>query len=202
MVGGYISSSKSPSSFQLNFPETADLGELWLVEDVNCFTCGNGEKNLGRAIGTHEITLPAPHWFVSLRMPKDASHLLPYLTNPSLTPIGDLQLQGSDVKDEDLHYVAEINLRSINLSKTKITGVGLEYLKPNETWISVDLTNCVALQPEYLSHFRGWKQSTIRLTANNRGEDSNTEKEARLLDHARLIICDGQSESACGTQIR
>jgi hypothetical protein len=34
-AGGCVLFSGSPSSFRLNFPATVDLGELWLVEDVN-----------------------------------------------------------------------------------------------------------------------------------------------------------------------
>src|SRR5262249_22683431 len=92
--------------FTLEFPMTTDLGELALVEDVNCFTCGNGEKTLGRSTGRYQVRLPAAHWYVSLRMPKKASALLPYLDHPSLTNIGDLGLAGSDVKDSDLKYLA------------------------------------------------------------------------------------------------
>jgi hypothetical protein len=135
-------------------------------------------------------------------MPKHASRLLPYLEDPSLVNIGDLQLKGSDVGDGDLQHVSEINLRSINLSETTITGAGLKYLKPNRKWMFVDLTNCNALEPGYLSHFKGWKRSTIRLTAYKWGDDKLSEAEARLLDRAKQIICNGQPESVCGTQIR
>ncbi len=197
-----VTSSGSPLSFRLVFPATVDVGELWLVENVNCFTCGNGEKDLGRAMGVRDIKLPAARWFVSLRMPKDASHLLPYLKNPSLIKIGDLQLQGSDVRDDDLRHIAEIDLRSINLSKTKITGAGLKYLRPNRKWTFVDLTDCDALDPEHLTHFRGWRRSTIRLTSHKWGDDKYNEMEMKLLDRAKQIICEGQPEEVCGTQIR
>ena len=49
-----ISSFGQPASFTLEFPATTSLGELWLIEDVNCFTCGTGEKNLGQAMGKRQ----------------------------------------------------------------------------------------------------------------------------------------------------
>lgn len=198
----YISSSDSTLSFQLHFPASTDLGELWLVEDVNCFTCGTGEKRLGRATGTYDVQLPSAHWFISLRLPADVSHLLTHLQDASLMKIGDLQLQGSNIKDEDLRYIAGINLRSINLSNTDITGEGLKHLKQNESWMSVNLSNCNALEPEYLSHFKGWRQSTIRLTSNKRISDKPIEAERRLFERAKQIICEGYPEGECGTQLR
>ena len=188
--------------FTLEFPLTTDLGELRLVEDVNCFTCGNGEKTLGRAMGRYKIRLPAAHWYVSLRMPKNASALLTYLDHPSLSNIGDLGLAGSDVKDSDLKYLASINLRSINLSMTHITGEGLKYLKPHRKWIFVNLEHCDELNPFYLSHFKGWTRSTIRLVPYKWSGDSYSEHDLRLLDSAKQVICDNQPENVCGTQIR
>jgi len=60
------------------------LGTLRIVEDVNCFTCGAGEKDLGAASRRVEVALPASHWFASLKMPHNASRLMPYLKDPSL----------------------------------------------------------------------------------------------------------------------
>jgi len=190
-----------PWHFTLKFPETADLGELWLVEDVNCFTCGNGEKYLGHATGTHDIHLPAAHWFVRLKMPKNASALLPNLADPSLSNIGEINLEGSDITDSDLKYLAGINLCSVNLSRTKITGFGLKYLRPNRKWIFVYLHGCDNLDPQYLSHFKGWKLATISLVGYKWGE-SYSEHEMKVLESARQFICDGQPEDICGTQIR
>jgi len=195
--------SGSPLSFILKFPQTVDLGELWLIEDVNCFTCGTGEKYLGRAMGKYEISLPAAHWFVSLRMPKNASALLPHLgDDPSLSNLGDINLESSDVTDDDLRYLAPINLRSINLSKTRITGKGLGYLRPNKKWSFVELRDCIALDPKYLAHFKGWRRSTIRLVSYKWTGEVYSEKELKLLDTARRMICDHQPENVCGTQIR
>src|SRR5262245_37551299 len=151
LTGGCFRSLQEPAiAFTLEFPADVDLGELWLVEDVNCFTCGNGEIKLGRAIGRHDVQLPAAHWYVSLRMPKNAAALLPPLEHPSLVNIGDLNLLGSDVKDDDLKHVVSLNLRSINLSKTHITGEGLTYLKPHKRWIFVSLEHCDELNADYL----------------------------------------------------
>jgi hypothetical protein len=195
--------SGSPLSFVLKFPQTVDLGELWLVEDVNCFTCGTGEKYLGRAIGEYDISLPAAHWFVSLRMPKNVSPLLPHLADhPSLSNIGDINLESSNVSDDDLKYLAPINLRSINLSKTGITGKGLGYLRPNKKWSFVELRDCIALDPKYLAHFKGWRRSTIRLVSYKWTGEVHSERELKLLDMASQMICDHKPESLCGTQIR
>ena len=194
--------SGSPLSFVLKFPQTVDLGELWLIEDVNCFTCGTGEKYLGRATGQYDISLPAAHWFVSLRMPKNASALLHHLGDPSLSNIGDIKLESSDVTDDDLKYLALINLWSINLSKTRITGRGLGYLRPNKKWSFIELRDCVALDPMYLAHFKGWRRSTIRLVSYRWTGEVYSEKELKLLDMASQMICDHQPENVCGTQIR
>ena len=201
-AGCFRSLQEVPLSFILEFPATADLGELWLVEDVNCFTCGNGEKNLGRATGKHAVQLPAAHWYVSLRMPQNAASLLPHLQHPSLMNIGDLNLSGSDVKDDNLKHIASINLRSINLSKTHITGEGLKYLKPHKRWIFVNLEHCDELNPDYLSHFKGWTHSTIRLVSYKWSGDTYADNELKLLDRAKQAICDNQPEDVCGTQIR
>src|SRR5262245_3629222 len=115
VTAGCDMSSGQPSSFTLDFPVAESLGTLRIVEDVNCFTCGTGEKVLGAASGRVEVDLPAPHWFVSLKMPQNVSRLMPYLEHPSLANLGDLDLRGSDIKDEDLRYVSGIHLRSINL---------------------------------------------------------------------------------------
>jgi len=189
----------SSQSFTLNFPENIALGELWLIEDVNCFTCGNGQEYLGSARGKYKISLPAPHWFVSLKMPKQPSKLLPHLAEPSLSNIKDIDLKGSNVKDEDLKYIANINLQSIDLSKTQISGAGLRYLKPNKKWMSVALYDCDKLDPKYLAHFRGWQRSTIGLVSHT-SIKSRHKKE--LIDRAQQIICDGKPENTCGIQIR
>lgn len=192
----------NPSSFVLSFPDNVDLGELWLIEDVNCFTCGTGQKNLGRAMGTHNVQLPAAHWFISLRMPKNASGLLVHLSDPTLVNIGDINLSGSDVRDSDMKYLSGINLRSINLSGTKISGEGLQFLKPHGKWIFVDLTNCLFLNSAHLAHFRGWRRSTIRVVPYKWHGDALSEAEQKLLKSARQFICDNQPEEVCGTQIR
>ena len=88
------------------------------------------------------------------------------------------------------------------LSKTEITGEGLKFLRPNAKWIFVDLRDCHALEPKYLAHFKGWKRSTIRLTPYKWTGEFHSEKELKLLEGAKQIICDGQSENVCGTQIR
>jgi hypothetical protein len=200
ILGG-CNRSDSSLSFTLRFPETVRLGDLWLVEGVGCFTCGNGEKYLGGALGSYDVRLPEPHWYVSLRMPKDASRLLPYLEDPSLANIGDIDLAGSDVTDADLKHLAHIRLGSINLARTAITGEGLRHLKPHPRWTTVDLKGCSALDPKYLVHFRGWKRSTIVLV-DNQSLPLPTKEEESLLDAARRIICNGQPEAVCGTQIR
>jgi hypothetical protein len=202
LISGCLAPAEEPTSFTLEFPAHADLGELWLFEDVNCFTCGNGQENLGRATGVHHVRLPQARWYVSLRMPKAASGLLPFLAHPSLANIGDLHLEGSDVRDEDLQYLAGLNLRSIDLSNTKITGAGLKHLKPHKRWIFISLQDCDALDPQYLAHFKGWKRSTVRVTSRKRTDKALSEADGKLLDQAKHIICDDQAEEICGTQIR
>jgi hypothetical protein len=186
----------------LHLPDRADLGELWLREDVNCFTCGTGQQNLGRATGTHEIHLPAAHWYVSLKVPKDAAALMQYLDDPSLRNIGDIDLANSDVTDADLKHLEGIDLRSIELSRTRITGEGLKHLRPHRKWIFVNLEDCPQLDPRYLDHFRGWTRATIRVTSHISPGEPYTLTEAQLLAAARRIICNDQPEQVCGTQIR
>ncbi|NNE48262.1 MAG: hypothetical protein HKN37_16540 [Rhodothermales bacterium] len=197
-----LASCNVSPSFTLEFPVDADLGELWLIEDVNCFTCGNGEEYLGRASGTYEVRLPAQHWYVSLRMPRGASHLMEHLAHPSLSTIGDIDLWGSDIRDEDLRYVAGINLRSINLGGTAITGAGVEHMAPHQKWTWINLQGCDNLDPQFLAHFRGWKRATIRLVSQRSSNEPYSEAELALLKKARETICDGAPEEICGTQIR
>jgi Leucine Rich Repeat (LRR) protein len=195
-------SSGQPSSFTLEFPAAESLGTLRIVEDMNCFTCGTSEKDLGPAAGRIEVRLPASHWYVSLEMPHSASRLMPYLAHPSLTNLGDLNLQGSDITDEDLQYLSGIHLRSINLSDTEISGAGLKYLHPHWKWTWVELLNCARLDAQFLAHFRGWDRSTIRLTPYKWSGDRYSADELRLLESAKRIICADQPENVCGTQIR
>jgi len=209
IIGGIItvlmgcrSSTGYPYSFALEFPENIDLGELWLVEDPNCFTCGSSEEYVGRAMGEHHIRLPAAHWFLSLRMPRTASGLMPHLSHSPLSSLGDISLSNSDITDEDLEFISGANLRSIDLSGTRIIGSGLKHLKPHRKWIFVNLDDCVRLDPKYLAHFRGWKRATIRLVDYKGEGETYSENEKRLLSVARELICDGQPESICHTQIR
>lgn len=192
----------TPPPFVLEFPASESLGELSIVEDVNCFTCGTGSQNLGEARGTHTIQLPATRWFVSLVMPRAASGLMHHLSHPSLAKIGNLNLRGSDVTDDDLRHVANVDLRSIDLSGTSITGEGLRHLRPHARWTFVTLLSCPRLDPKYLRHFAGWKRSTVRLVPYKSTGQTYSEAERQLLERAQLEICDGRTEEVCGTQIR
>ncbi len=189
-------------TFELHFPKDQNLGELWKVEDVNCFTCGTGEEYIGPATGDYQIQLPAPHWFVSLRMPKQASHLMPYLQDVSLKNIGDINLQNSDITDSDLAYLAHMNLRSLNLSGTKITGSGFQYLRQPEHFFFLDVTKCRALKPDTLSHFKGWESMALVLVGYKSDDEKYTASEQALLDEAKKLVCDNRPENICHTQIR
>lgn len=204
LIVGCTPSSSSfghPLSFVLEFPADIDMGELKLIEDVNCFTCGTGQKDLGKAKGRYKVSLPADLWFVSLRMPKKSSHLMSHLAHPSLVNLGEINLKGSDITDADLRFLKDMNLTSINLRGTEIVGEGLRYLRPNTKWTHIDLRDCRNLDLKYLAHFKGWKSTSIFLTASKRGE-KNSNEDKRLLEMANQVICDGQPESICGIQIR
>ena len=194
-----LAAACSRLSFTLEFPSTESLGTVSLVEDVNCFTCGTGRQDLGAASGRIQVKLPAAHWYVSLTMPRNASHLMPHLANPSLANVGDLDLQGSDVTDDDLRYVTGVRLRSINLARTMISGDGLRYLHEHDRWTWVTLAECPRLNVESLARFKGWKRATIRVTSSRDGE---SDQDAHLLERARHVICGEQPEDVCGTQIR
>ncbi|MEZ5739888.1 MAG: hypothetical protein R3E68_10800 [Burkholderiaceae bacterium] len=188
-----LSGCGKPEPFTLEFPANTSLGDLAVVEDVNCFTCENGVEALGPATGSYEVRLPAAHWYVSLDMPRKAAHLLAHLRHPSMTGLGMIDLRGSDVSDSDLANLASIPLRYLYLNETRVTGEGLRYVKAHPRWIRVDLTGCDRLEPEHLSHFRGWHQATIALPY----PPGDSRREL-----ARMIICDGQPEDICKTQIR
>lgn len=189
------------SVLTLKFPDDVSLGDLWLMEDANCFTCGNRQESLGKARGIHKINL-FYGWFISLDMPKQASSLMPYLADSSLTSIGEINLEKSDIRDGDLRYLAGMNLRSIRLNQTGITGEGLKYLKPHEKWFSVELYDCQKLDLKYLVHFKGWERATITVRPPKMDEKDYTPQEQQRLKQARQIICDGQPEEICRTQIR
>lgn len=182
-----------PAPFTLEFPADVSLGKLVIAEDVNCFTCGNGSQELGNATGPHTIRLPSSQWFASLDMPNKASHLLAHLRHPSLSKLGMIDLNDSDVSDSDLAHLASIPLRYIYLNNTQITGEGLQYLKADPHWVYVSLEGNHQLNPKYLSHFHGWKRATIVLPY--MPDDPR-------LTLAHQFICDGQPEDVCKTQIR
>ena len=115
--------------------------------------------------------------------------------------LGEINLQGSDVTDTDLRFLKGINLTSINLRGTEIVGEGLRYLRQNTKWTHVDLRGCQNLDLKYLAHFKGWKSTSIILTESQWGE-KRSDEDKRLLEMANQVICDGQSESICGIQIR
>jgi hypothetical protein len=189
------------SSFTLEFPSGDSLGTLSMVEDVNCFTCGTGREDLGPASGRVHVQLPAWHWYVSLKMPKDAARRMSALASPSLASLGDLNLEGSDVTDDDLRYVSGLHLRSINLSHTMITGAGLKYLNAHPKWTWVDLQECPRLDVDTLSHFKGWKRATIRVLPSPSSRNVS-QPETALLERVRHVVCGDQPEDVCGTQIR
>lgn len=185
-----------------HFPDAVDLGDLWLIEDVNCFTCGTGKAYLGKAQGTLTVTLPASHWYVQLDMPKNVSHLLPYLRDPSLRDIGSIDLSGTNVTDADLQHLSQMHLQHINLSNTTIEGSGLQFLQPHPHWIFVELFDCHGLDTHYLSHFRGWTRSTISVASGYTWRENDTQEELKILTEAKHVICDDLPEDVCGVQIR
>ncbi len=149
-------------SFTLNFPENESLGELSIIEDVNCFTCGTGEEQLGNAVGNIKVTLPADRWFVHLDLPEKVSHLLFHLESPSLSKINSLDLTNSDINDDDLKYLSGLYLERIDLAGTAITGEGLRYLKPNKFfWLNVEETPNLNLQN--LAVFQEYRGINIQL---------------------------------------
>jgi hypothetical protein len=187
-------------TFTLRFPDGVSLGELRLVEDVNCFTCGTGSSELGAARGTHEIKLPHG-WYVSLTPPKEASRLLPYLDEPSMSRIGELRLQGSDVTDADLSHLSSLKLRSLDLSGTGIDGSGLAHIQGDPHWLFLTVVGCPNLKVEQLARFKTNKRLTIRLTS-SRYDRKPEGRERELLERARQVVCDGRDEQACGIQLR
>lgn len=193
LLWALLAGCSKPDPFTLEFPADQSLGRLALVEETDCFTCENGYQDLGEARGLRQIELPDERWFVSLRMPAEASRLIRHLEHPSLVRLGMLDLANSDVSDDDLAALASMRLRTLNLAHTRITGVGLAALKPHPVWSEVHLEGCDALRPAALRHFRGWQRASIFL-------DYPSGDPRRAL--AERAICDGQPGQTCPTQIR
>ena len=156
---------------------------------------------LGEAQGTYNIELPKPHWFVSLRMRKQSSSVMPYLEDESLTHIGDIDLSESDISDADLANISHIQLRSINLQGTNITGEGLRHLNPHRSFFYLDISDASELVLENLEHFRGWRRLALIVLGDH--PDSCLQKPTHpLCVRTREIVCDNQPEAVCGIQIR
>ena len=129
------------TSFTLNFPADTSLGELSVIEDANCFTCGTGTKRVGNATGSIQIRRPADHWYVHLEPPDQISSLMFHFRDSSLSEINSLDLRDSDVQDEDLGHLTNLKLERIDLSGTTITGKGLQYLTPHQFfWLNIENT--------------------------------------------------------------
>jgi hypothetical protein len=188
-----LAGCSKPEPFVLEFPADVSLGTLSIVEDVNCYTCGTGNNRVGDARGSQPVRLPDHHWFASLEMPRQASHLMRHLRHPSLSRLGRIGLRNSDVKDVDLANLTSIPLRYLDLRDTRITGKGLQHIRAHPEWVHVDLKGCNQLDLKYLAHFKGWTRATIALPYGP--------ADSRRL-RASQIICDSQPESVCKTQIR
>lgn len=193
----------SSSTITLNFPENVSLGEVWLIEDRDCFTCNNGISEIGQARGQKTITLPTSRWFIELQMQTRISHLLPYLSkNDSLQQVESINMKSSDIKDEDLSSLKYFKLISINLSNTRISGSGLVYLQPHPDWIYVDVSCNSHLKFEHLEHFSDWKNATITVTGDcpNQSHLNSSElsiKNNRLIKRAKNHICQQRPEEQC-----
>ena len=121
----------------LEFSGDISLGEIWVVEDVNCFTCGNGTKLIGEARGQLKVSIPEKHWFVKLVMSPAGIHHLTALKNLDPNSIEAISFAGTDLDDADLSAVSNFRLREIDLAETPISGTGLSRLKNRAAWLSI-----------------------------------------------------------------
>lgn len=195
-----LSSSRTVT---LNFPEKVILGELHLIEDWNCFTCSNGSTELGKAHGQIEVTLPTSRWYIELQMRTRISHLIPHLSKDnSLQQIESIDMNSSNITDEDLSYLKQFKLGKINLSNTRITGSGLSYLQPHPDWTYVDVSCNSRLKFEHLEHFSDWQNATITVTGDCPDQKSVNSSEQsiesnKLITRAKKHICQQRSEEQC-----
>lgn len=156
-------------------------------------------------MGVQTITVPGHGWYIELQMSESASVLLPYLSqDKSMSKLGSLILQGSDVADADLQHLTGIPLLNVDLRETGINGSGLRYLQPNDDWTSIDLRYCQNLNVDTLSHFQSWSSATITVTD---GEFHGFDEHDRPVVHgalykkARQAICGDRPETECA-QVR
>lgn len=170
----------------LDFTATADLGEVWLIEDVNCFTCGNGMKRLGRTRGVIKTKRPAEHWYVELRVDRNANKLNT-LNHPSHHKIESINLEQRAVTDQSLTHLTW-PLRALNLSKTHITGQGLKHLKPHPKWTSISIEETPKLDPTSLKHLKTWTRLSIH--------------SAKHKSTLKQTLCDNKPDPPCQIQLR
>ena len=153
--------------YVLEFPKDKSLGELWIVEDVNCFSCGNGKNRAGEAQGRVEVTLPAKHWFIRLDVAKGALGNLKGLKALEANAISAISFSRTDIADGDLVHLSHLRLKHLDLSYTAITGRGLLHLKARSDWLSVDLEGTQLLEPENLKALLGQNRISINLWRSN-----------------------------------
>jgi hypothetical protein len=178
----------------LNFPDNIDLGEVWIIEDVNCFTCGTGQKLVGRAKGEVSISLPKG-WYVELKVDPEAVTQLSALQNIDSSQIQSLDLSDSSISDDDLQYISHLKLQELFLYNTSLTGKGFSYIKRDDTeWFHLGLRDCKNLKTQFFSHFKDWNDLSISL------DHSNLDNE-HAKNSIRTIICSDIADEKCDRKV-
>ncbi len=173
MLGGicllavWAATARTSETRELKFPDNISLGALWIIEDVNCFTCGNGEELVGEARGYVRVRLPAEHWYVKLVVSQSAVRHLSALQRLDAGAIEAVSFAGTTVKDADLIAISSLRIRDLDLSDTAVDGTGLAHLKNRAAWLSVSLRASRHLDANAINKLAGHNHISINLWRSN-----------------------------------
>lgn len=167
LIAIWISSAQTSEIRVLKLPNDVSLGKLWVIENVNCFTCGNGEKFVGEARGHVKIELPAKHWYIKLAVSPGAVRHLDALHNLAPDTIEAVSFVGTELEDAGLFAVSKLMLRELDLSRTSIDGTGFKHLTNRAAWLSIDLRSARNLKPDAFDQLVGQNQISLNLWRSN-----------------------------------
>lgn len=175
----------------LNLPEDVNLGEIWMIQDQNCMTCGAGPKFVSSAQGRVKVRLSDPRWFVEIRVSPDSISHLHFLSNVQSGQVTSIDLSNTSVSDQDLQHINHLDLGYLNLNNTDISGEGFRYVSNPYDWLHVSVRDSKNLEIKNFAHFSGWNKVSFELLGSNLDNLTAQEEISHILCAGVEGYCNG-----------
>ncbi|MGP1384583.1 MAG: hypothetical protein ACTS2F_13555 [Thainema sp.] len=179
----------------LNFVTNQPIGELYVIQDANCFTCAYEEKPGGTAQGTVQVEVPDFRWYVLLIVSSSGATQLRYLQNIKSGDIEVIDLSDTSVTDADLQFISHLELNELNLDNTNITGSGLESLVFSNSSFSLSLENCQNLNKSMILALKKYPAFSLDLSNSNLDQPD-------IIEELHQAFCSGLESGQCHKTVR